>query len=298
MTIIKLKPIQINGAEIIGLYFPMNTKINALLQKNASARWSKSERCWWVPMELASYEKVILALKGFAEIDSSMLNSCLQLKGNETNSQVRELKGTSFSLAFPGNRNELTKCNLPISETASRFVNNINPTSIHPINADVIPKMEQHLKLKGYSISTMKTYSNEMGVFLKTIKQHSAESFTVERLKDYLQYCSRQLKLTENTLHSRINALKFYYEQVLKRDKFFWDIPRPKKGNLLPNILSKQEMVRLLKAIENKKHKTMLMLGYACGLRVSEITSLEMQDIDTDRHLLFIRRAKGKRTEW
>ncbi|HMG67055.1 MAG TPA: tyrosine-type recombinase/integrase [Chitinophagaceae bacterium] len=54
-------------------------------------------------------------------------------------------------------------------------------------------------------------------------------------------------------------------------------------------------MVLLLKAIENKKHKTMIMLGYACGLRVSEITNLEKQDVDTNRKLIFIRRAKGKK---
>jgi site-specific recombinase XerD len=92
-----------------------------------------------------------------------------------------------------------------------------------------------------------------------------------------------------------MNALKFYYEQVLKREKFFWDIPRPKKGNQLPKVLSKEEMIRLIKAIENVKHKTMIMLGYACGLRVSEITGLEIKDMDEDRRLLFIRRAKGKK---
>lgn len=136
---------------------------------------------------------------------------------------------------------------------------------------------------------------NEVAIFLRTIKQHSADTFTVARIKDYLQYCMEKLKLTENTLHSRINALKFYYEQVLKREKFFWEIPRPKKGNQLPKVLSKEEMIRLIKAIENIKHKTMIMLGYACGLRVSEITGLELKDADMDRKILFIRRAKGKK---
>ncbi|HMG67054.1 MAG TPA: phage integrase N-terminal SAM-like domain-containing protein [Chitinophagaceae bacterium] len=103
----------------------------------------------------------------------------------------------------------------------------------------MIPALEQHLRLKGYSKSTLKTYSNEIAVFLRTIKQHPADDFSVQRLKDYFDYCIKHLKLTENTLHSRINALKFYYEQVLKRDKFFWEIPRPKKGNLLPKVLSK-----------------------------------------------------------
>jgi site-specific recombinase XerD len=149
--------------------------------------------------------------------------------------------------------------------------------------------------LKSYSASTIKTYLNEIGVFLRTIRHHQADQFSTQRIKDYLQYCAEKLALSENTLHSRMNALKFYYEQVLKKEKFFWDIPRPKKGIQLPKVLSKEEMIRLIKAIENVKHKTMIMLGYACGLRVSEITGLELKDVDEDRRLLFIQKAKGKK---
>lgn len=57
-------------------------------------------------------------------------------------------------------------------------------------------------------------------------------------LKRYLVYCYEKLGLKENTLHSRINAMKFYYEKVLRREKFFWEIPRPKKQLILPKILS------------------------------------------------------------
>ena len=110
-----------------------------------------------------------------------------------------------------------------------------------------------------------------------------------------MSYCAATLKLTENTLHSRINALKFYYEQVLSRPRFFWEIPRPKKPIQLPKVLSKEEIALLLRAIGNLKHKTMLMLGYGCGLRVSEITGLRLTDIDEDRRLLIIRKGKGKK---
>ena len=74
--------------------------------------------------------------------------------------------------------------------------------------------------------------------------------------------------------------MKFYYEQVLQKDKFFWEIPRPKKPLQLPNVLSKEEIAILLRAVSNAKHKTMLMLGYGCGLRVSEITHLKLTDVD------------------
>lgn len=180
-----------------------------------------------------------------------------------------------------------------MSHRKSAFIEPV--AGIGTTNTHVLPDMNKHLQLKGYSGSTIKTYTNEMAVFLKTIKNNAADEFNAKRLKDYLSYCAATLKLSENTLHSRMNALKFYYEQVLNRSKFFWEIPRPKKPVQLPKVLSKEEIALLLRAIENVKHKTMLMLGYGCGLRVSEITSLKLIDVDENRRLIMIRKGKGKK---
>ena len=92
-----------------------------------------------------------------------------------------------------------------------------------------------------------------------------------------------------------MNALKFYYEQVLYKEKMLFDIPRPKKPMQLPKVLSKEEIAAIIRAIKNTKHKTMIMLAYGCGLRVSEITALHVQDVDGHRRLLMIRRGKGKK---
>ncbi|MEO6330477.1 MAG: integrase, partial [Ginsengibacter sp.] len=92
----------------------------------------------------------------------------------------------------------------------------------------------------------MKTYKSEF-VTLQLLGNTKAESLTTQRGKDYLQYCHTTLKIKENTIHSRIKALKFYFEQVLKREKFFWEIPRPKKPLLLPKVLGEQELEKLFK---------------------------------------------------
>ncbi|MBK8087812.1 MAG: phage integrase N-terminal SAM-like domain-containing protein [Chitinophagaceae bacterium] len=81
--------------------------------------------------------------------------------------------------------------------------------------------MEQRLKLKAFSSSTIRTYLNEMTQLLLTLKDVPADELKADHLKRYLVYCYEQLGLKENTLHSRINAMKFYYEQVLQREKFF-----------------------------------------------------------------------------
>ena len=92
-----------------------------------------------------------------------------------------------------------------------------------------------------------------------------------------------------------MNAMKFYYEQVLKRDKFFWEIPRPKKRTILPKVISEEKIIKALFGVENIKHKTILVTAYSAGLRVSEVVSLRVTDIDSDRMQIAIRGAKGKK---
>ena len=169
---------------------------------------------------------------------------------------------------------------------------------IHEINLHVLPAMQRHLSLKGYSPSTIRTYCNEMAQFLYILKSVPADSLTPDRIKSYMQFCHDKLKLKESTLHSRINTLKFYYEQVLGIDKFFWDIPRPKKHFQLPKVLSERELERLFRAPRNLKHKAILFTAYSAGLRVSEVVNLKLKDIDSDRMQIFIEKAKGKKDRY
>ena len=163
------------------------------------------------------------------------------------------------------------------------------------MNEHVIIAMEQELILKGYSNKTISTYLNEMKSFLKLIKHHDADSFDEEKLRAYFLYCHRVLLLSEATIHSKINALKFYYEQVLKRKKLFLQLPRPKKHLQLPKVISEEKIIKGLLLINNLKHRTLLLLAYSGGLRVSEVVSLQVKDIDSDRMQIFISRAKGKK---
>ena len=105
--------------------------------------------------------------------------------------------------------------------------------------------------------------------------------------------------LSENIIHSRMNALKFYFEQVLHRDKmFFEDIPRPKKRSILPKVLDKADVSKLFSHVDNPKHALMLKLCYGMGIRVSEIVNLKITDIDSGRMLVHIEAAKGKKDRY
>jgi integrase/recombinase XerD len=294
MQTVILKPLFHRDQECIGIYFEINFSIQGALQKKGIVKFSATNKCWYTPLSKEHYNRIFFALKGIAEIEYSALYQYLAHK-KKNNKDIAPITGPKPTNKVQAGKSSLTSRKTITTPSVQKRIAVLQSGTIQPINAHILPAMQQELTLKSYSPSTIRTYMNEVGAFLRTIQQHPADNFNTQRIKDYLQYCANKLKLTENTLHSRMNGLKFYYEQVLKREKLFWDIPRPKKAMQLPKVLSKEEMIRLLKAIENIKHKTMLMLGYGCGLRVSEITGLETKDFDEDRRLLLIRRAKGKK---
>jgi site-specific recombinase XerD len=269
---IDLKPMIHRGSEQIGIYFKNDLKLNILTRKEAGGIWSQTMKCWYVPLNRKSFEKLKTVLSEHAILNTSNLKKYLEEK------KIKE--------------------NVPVPAIVRKKakVNSLQlVSSISPVNKHVLPAMEEMLKLKAFSPSTIRTYINEMVQLLQAIKNIPADELKPEHLKRYLLYCYEKLGLKENTLHSRINAMKFYYEQVLKREKFFWEIPRPKKPYQLPKLISTNKILRGIMTIENLKHKTLLLMAYNAGLRVSEVVHIKITDIDKDRMQLRVEKSKGKK---
>jgi integrase/recombinase XerD len=289
METVELRPLFHKERACIGIYSQLSGKLNYHFQKKAGAKWSQSNKCWYVPCTEYNYELPAKVLKGIAVLEVVELKKYLiELKKTGAHPNVANQNVTLVKTVIEN-----------ITPVPARSVQKINPlVNLSQENYKELRKYSQQLVLKSYSPSTIKTYTNEFMQFLQTIKDVPANEFSVQRIKDYLQYCFEKLKLSENTLHSRMNALKFYFEQVLKREKFFWEIPRPKKQFILPKVLGESELKRLFNAIQNKKHKAILFTAYSAGLRVSEVVNLELKHIDRSRMQIFIERAKGKKDRY
>lgn len=95
-----------------------------------------------------------------------------------------------------------------------------------------------------------------------------------------------------------ISALKFLYGEVLHKPEVVKVVPRPKKERKLPEVLDQTEVMRILKSVENLKHRTILVLTYSAGLRVGEVVRLKSEDIDKGRKLIHIRQAKGRKDRY
>lgn len=289
MHIIVLKPLLHRQQECMGIYFSKQALLNNAMKKINGSRWTKTHQCWYLPLSRANYLAIVNAFKGVGTIDSTALKNYLtqKKKAGQVNESIAD---TAKPPAIHTATKQAATANLKFGSTKI--------AAIHDVNAPVLAATRQHLMLKAYSPSTQKTYLNEISQLLQIIGKTHADSLTTEDLKRYFVYCFEKLKLTENTLHSRINALKFYYEQVLRREKFFWEIPRPKKSLLLPKLLNENELAKLFNALNNKKHKAMLFTAYSAGLRVSEIVNLKLSHIDSKRMQIFIGRAKGKKDRY
>jgi site-specific recombinase XerD len=89
--------------------------------------------------------------------------------------------------------------------------------------------------------------------------------------------------------------LNFILNKCWEGEKFFWEIPRPKKPQQLPQFFNQDEIAAIINSVKNKKHKVMLMLAYSAGLRVSEVVSIKTYEIDSKRMTILISQAKGKK---
>lgn len=265
MLTVTLYLAQHKDAERIFIDAPVNNELYQLLRQIKEIRWSNTKKQWHLPSGKKMVDDLAAAIKKIAVLDTDQLREQLQSRKKIIPAIIK----------------------FPVNTPAKRFTLSSN-------NHKAMDDFLKILVLKAYSASTIKTYKNEFLQLLKILNQKNVQDLTTEQLKRYLLWCIAQ-GLTENSIHSRINALKFYYEQVLKQEKIFFEIPRPKKPFLLPKVISEEKIIKGLFDIKNLKHKTLLLLAYSAGLRVSEVVSLQLTDVNSDRMQININRAKGKK---
>ncbi len=158
--------------------------------------------------------------------------------------------------------------------------------------------MIEKLQVMRYSPNTIKTYVNMMIQFLTYYHSHQPEEITTDMIKAYLRYLVMDRKVSLSFQNQAINTIKFYYEKVLGGQQKTYFIDRPKKERKLPEVLSKVEVVTLLKAIKNLKHKAIVSTIYSGGLRISELINLTLPSLDFEEKRIHIKVAKGKKDRY
>ncbi|QTD38767.1 site-specific integrase [Polaribacter batillariae] len=155
-----------------------------------------------------------------------------------------------------------------------------------------------YLKGKRYSKSTVRTYTFFIADFISFHSSKSLESLTSKDVESFIETVFIQRKYSISTQRQFISAVKIFicFCPNTKINKL--SLERPKKSKQLPNVLSQEEVLDIIKVTQNVKHRTIITLIYSCGLRISELINLKLEDFKIDRKQLVVKEGKGRKDRY
>ncbi len=248
------------------VYVPDILVVREKVKRLSMVRYSKIRSCYLLPATPQVYEALLLHF--------------------EPN---RILIASELPEGYLHKRNVVNRKQLDLSLTKSRLFEQV-PEAAHGF----VSGMVDMLLALNYSSSTLRTYSHS---FLQYLRDHGYRDPKEISYQETVKYLSSLMErgLSAASGHSMVNALLFYYQQVLHIPGYELKLPRPKKEKKLPTVLTMEECLQIFRVVDNPKHKLLLLIGYGAGLRVSEIVSLEWWDILFSEHKIHVRNAKGKK---
>ncbi|NJN42303.1 MAG: tyrosine-type recombinase/integrase [Flammeovirgaceae bacterium] len=263
LPVITLRHLLIENVKCIGMQFFPTRNILALIKTLENPQWNDLHSMVYVSNNEKSLEAIFETFRGIAWIN------CRYFFKNK-----------------PIHRDAL-----PVNLQPVRQAN------IQHINNNSLRAYIDLLELKRYSLNTAKSYVSLFTAFIHYFKGQDLLSINENDIRQYLLTIVKSGKSISHQ-NQVINAIKFYYEQVLDMPQRFYEIERPNKEVKLPVVLSTEEMQHLLESITNLKHKAIVTLLYSSGLRRQELLDLKISDIHSDRMQIHVRAAKGKKDRY
>jgi len=258
--IITLHHVQINSLAMIGLYFKQDDVLEALCKNLAGIEWDTESSMYCLPASKQNLQLIYHTYKGIAWINGSRFHY-----------KKQGAKQTEEDINLAAQIEQLKKA--------------------YPL---VPQNYFRELQVKNYAVNTAKAYVSSFYYFVKYFKDQPLDSLDENDIMDYLQLLS--LKGSSISLLNQVlNSIKFYYEIVKGMPNRFYKLERPRKEYTLPEVLSQEEVNRMIELTANLKHRCMLALIYSAGLRRKELLNLELKDIDSQRMAIKINGGKGKK---
>lgn len=158
-------------------------------------------------------------------------------------------------------------------------------------------QMERDMVLRGMSPRTRESYLAAVAGMAKFYRS-SPDALDEAQVQHYLLHLMVERKLAWSSCNIAVSALKFFYHVTLKRPQAQFNIPRARAPQKLPQILSREEIARIIESTNEIKHRVILMLAYGAGLRVSELCQLKVSDIDSSRMSIRVEQGKGAKDRY
>jgi integrase/recombinase XerD len=245
-----------NGKTVIVLHSPQNDAAIRAIKAVDGCEWSDSMNCWTIPDNQECISKAIASLKTLGFVDYRGLRKNVKPQKSDLSSNSEEK----------------------------------NDNHENQINS-----FRSFLSSRRYSSNTIKTYTEALRVFIRFMGDKQPEGWN---LADIIRFNNDYILKNGHSVsyqNQMVNAVKLYLKVVENKQIRVDEIHRPRPEHRLPNVLSKSEVKAILQSLANIKHRAMLSLIYACGLRCGELLSLEISAVDSNRRLLIIRQGKGNK---
>lgn len=257
---ISLKHLLVNSEKKIGLQFKSDRVIQGLVGSIPEMKWSEEFNMYYLPNTKQNLELIFKVFKGVVWINGNYFFSERKLQKNNPKVDVQWFRNRKLNIEHK------------------------------PCPEEYLSKLE----ILRYSNNTVRAYVNCFESFINHYKERELLEINEHEIREYLQKLIREGK-SNSYINQALNSIKFYYEVVNGMPNRFYSIERPRKKKRLPDVLSKDEILSIIKNTNNLKHKCIVELLYSSGLRRNELLELRPNDIDSKRMMVRVKQGKGNK---
>ncbi len=257
---ITLKHLLINQNKCIGLQFSTSKVIQVLVESLPNITWSEEFVMFYLPNNKSNLDLIFKTFYGIAWVNGNYFFS-----------------------------DKIINADNPILNL-ERYRNRKPKDNFKPCPEEYLLKLE----LKRYSDNTVRNYVSSFESFINYYYDSDPINLNEIDVRTYLQKLIQQGR-SNSYVNMTINSIKFFYEIVHEMPNRFYSIERPRKEKPLPQVLSKEEIIKIINNTNNIKHKCIVGLLYSSGLRRSELLNLTINDIDSKRMVVKVNNAKGNK---
>ncbi|MGY8911271.1 MAG: tyrosine-type recombinase/integrase [Flavobacteriales bacterium] len=221
---------------------------------------------------------------------------------------IRSISGATWSKTLAAWHVENTKENYDKVITTFKGITIINSSKISKTipfkrkltndQKTILNNFYLYLKGKRYSKSTIQTYTFFVADFVNFHTKTPLEELTNRSVELFIEKVFIEREYSVSTQRQFISALKIFIVFCPQTKINDLILERPKKSRKLPNVLSSEEVIKIIQVTQNLKHRAILVLLYSSGLRISEVTNLLLRNIDINRRQLKIEHGKGRKDRY
>jgi len=265
MKAIVLKPVVHRGARRLLAIFDYDAELIQLMKQVSGSAWSQTHRSWHVPDNKKSIEEIISVFRGKALVDMKDVEERGKLKGESEERGKGQVKSDALA------------------------VNVSNDIEYE------VQKFRDWMRQKRYSESSIDSYSEAILIFFGFFKDKTPEQIVNNDIVQFNTGYIIKNGLSYSYQNQFVNAIKLFYRKNYSKNIEIDCIERPRRARRLPKVISKNDVMRMLKSITNQKHRMALTMIYACGLRRSELINMKLKHLDSKRKNVTIFNGKGKK---